>query len=696
MATQISYHEAQMLIDKEIADLTARIRLLKTRRNVLARVSQLPDEILQHIFLILRDLHSRYSNQWQSVTHICRYWRRVAIGLPSLWTRLYDPPHDFGRLMLKRSQNAPLEVGLETLEQKHSITILTSILREINHIRTLEFNHMPCNFLDTVHDILTGLDPDSEASLLESLIIGTASVPRPASIRVITDIFRPTHLLRRLSLLEGYFDWGMFPLPSLTHLELHSESLGGVSGTHFMETLRHMQNLETLKMRWSTMNIGQFPPSLRPQPIQLTCLRRLEIWDGSQVALESFLSLVMHPRLHQLDINPTPPVANTLTFTKSILSSVGRANFGPLEFLRIEHQGVTLSPSPETDILHHDEWSSFIHSWIPKDVHHDCGTPFTSVADIISWLSPLHSPNRINLRHICLDSSDAPIGDFTRLFASLPHLEIIEVYRELALVLFKAMNITSTSDSAVPTTPTPFPKLQTIIWHDHFCRLHDHDDIWSDRPLLSSSAFSDLYSGLLFRYAHGASIPKLELAFSVRPCPLPANGMGTVDSFTPLAHPTTLSAPWLMPMMTRPSPSHSHTYNILTRCNTTLVKTYEDGTRHQSRRRQFRSTPRPASARNQSPSCLLLPVAAIWQWPKAHPSPGPFTITARSHHLEYSTEHQHQVAIHIRATSISPAMSMSTDVDEEITWGYAAPNAEDAPHFPHITVSIDETRPDSF
>ncbi|KAF5325100.1 hypothetical protein D9619_010019 [Psilocybe cf. subviscida] len=503
-----SFHEAQSLIDEEITDLRARLSLLQNRRNGLAPVSKLPDEILVRIFLIFRDSTDLHPKKWQHITHICQYWRHVAVRSPSLWTQLHDFPPALAQLMLERSQNAPLHVRLTF---RHSVTTLTAILHEIERIRTLNVDLGPSNFLDTIYDILAGLGRDWGVPALESLIIhlGRSLEPHPAFVRVVTDIFRPTRRLRRLSLINAPYDGGMFPLPSLTHLCLYGRSLDDVSGAQFVETLHHMQNLQALEISLEDTNIRQFPPTLRLRPIHFPRLRRLEITDGDEGYLEPFLPLVTHPQLHQLRVNPSYMVTNIVAFTKLILSPIGTANFGPLEFMRIQDQDVTLSTSPEADIHPPDESSSFINTWIPTDAHSDCGTPFEFIADIMSCLTPPDWPDRIRLRHICLDSSDAAIGDFTQLFGSLPHLGTIEIYDRFAPVLFKAMNVTS--DVAVPTTPIPFPKLHTIIWHGHDHRQHDCDYIETGAPLLSSAIFSDLYSGLLSRRVHGVPITKLEL-----------------------------------------------------------------------------------------------------------------------------------------------------------------------------------------
>lgn len=105
--------------------------------------------------------------------------------------------------MLDRSQNAPLDVALSGDEFRGAVSTrtLTIIFREIKRIRSFNVDFMPPNFLDTVHDILASFGRDWEATLLESLSIKTmsSSGPRPVSIKMITDVFRPTHLLHGLT-----------------------------------------------------------------------------------------------------------------------------------------------------------------------------------------------------------------------------------------------------------------------------------------------------------------------------------------------------------------------------------------------------------------------------------------------------------------------------------------------------------------
>ncbi|KAI0045402.1 hypothetical protein FA95DRAFT_124225 [Auriscalpium vulgare] len=72
------------------------IRALGTQRNELFPVSRIPPEILTRIFLLLSAVDSLVNVDnnrpgkrglgWTRVTHVCRRWRGVALGDPTLWT----------------------------------------------------------------------------------------------------------------------------------------------------------------------------------------------------------------------------------------------------------------------------------------------------------------------------------------------------------------------------------------------------------------------------------------------------------------------------------------------------------------------------------------------------------------------------------------------------------------------------------
>ena len=112
---------------------------------------RLPPEILSKIFLIAQaedvELCRRsgaipmgspgatpfdYSIQWVELTHVCHYWREVALNCPSLWTNisttalvpdeigddeyLYTLDHSFVKACLERSQPLLLTIQVHVME----------------------------------------------------------------------------------------------------------------------------------------------------------------------------------------------------------------------------------------------------------------------------------------------------------------------------------------------------------------------------------------------------------------------------------------------------------------------------------------------------------------------------------------------------------------------------------------------------
>src|ERR1700728_523435 len=80
----------------------------------------LPPELLSMIFIACADPPSGMLNsshwslpakmQWIAVTHVCRYWRSVALGCTDLWRRLFVFNPDVTKEMIRRSKAANLEL----------------------------------------------------------------------------------------------------------------------------------------------------------------------------------------------------------------------------------------------------------------------------------------------------------------------------------------------------------------------------------------------------------------------------------------------------------------------------------------------------------------------------------------------------------------------------------------------------------
>ncbi|KAI0074829.1 hypothetical protein K474DRAFT_1497391 [Panus rudis PR-1116 ss-1] len=108
-------------LTRDIAVTEKNLHDLKVRYNATSPVYQLPPEIVYHIILSYVSIHppeERYSTKAIqtsiNVTHVCEYWRVVALNHATLWTTLYITPRllgtDFVQSILPRSRNLPLDV----------------------------------------------------------------------------------------------------------------------------------------------------------------------------------------------------------------------------------------------------------------------------------------------------------------------------------------------------------------------------------------------------------------------------------------------------------------------------------------------------------------------------------------------------------------------------------------------------------
>jgi uncharacterized protein YbaR (Trm112 family) len=59
------------------------------------------------------------------VSHICRRWREVVIGIPTLWTKLRfteDSNIEQAQACLARSMDAPLDISIDLSEEEEEVT----------------------------------------------------------------------------------------------------------------------------------------------------------------------------------------------------------------------------------------------------------------------------------------------------------------------------------------------------------------------------------------------------------------------------------------------------------------------------------------------------------------------------------------------------------------------------------------------
>ena len=170
----------------------------------------LPPELLSMIFIACADPPSGFSNrlhwvlsekmQWIAVTHVCRYWRSVALGCVDLWRKLFFFNLDVTKEMIRRSKGANLEMIIGHSEQllEPINKIIEMVLPELHRVSVLYL----ASYAESVQFLVDGFV--HAAPKLESLCLYSAYSHDPDKrVRVPDVIFsRQTPALRSLELQQ--------------------------------------------------------------------------------------------------------------------------------------------------------------------------------------------------------------------------------------------------------------------------------------------------------------------------------------------------------------------------------------------------------------------------------------------------------------------------------------------------------------
>ncbi|KAJ7469594.1 hypothetical protein FB451DRAFT_1255080 [Mycena latifolia] len=160
---------AQMnAIDTEIVWHYAQIALLKAKRNTIAPIFRLPNELLSRILTIHAvDSESLFNLRWTQIMYVCRRWRDLALAAHPLWSFIElgwtGGFRGFRRLVeqLNRSGVAPVTVKIASC---HSANIIRVILPHSERICALEL----AGEAQYIHELIVSL-PDHKLPILSSL-----------------------------------------------------------------------------------------------------------------------------------------------------------------------------------------------------------------------------------------------------------------------------------------------------------------------------------------------------------------------------------------------------------------------------------------------------------------------------------------------------------------------------------------------
>ncbi|KAI0329164.1 hypothetical protein GY45DRAFT_1325420 [Cubamyces sp. BRFM 1775] len=222
---------------------------IRAQLNLLSPIDKLPPEILAQCFEHARsiywnnrgnDLKVEYRTGHKhplevrtliTITHVCKRWRAVALGTPTLWTDIDDDRPAHVEASLTRSGNAPISVHLRTKDLSRTALALST---HGHRMKRLDL---------TVHPRAHFIPPllQFEAPLLKCLTICSGAGSPPPAEQFTTILFR-THVLDNLQALAlvGINMW--LPgnhFPHLTYLHLSH-----ISGRILVDdTMRHLRRL---------------------------------------------------------------------------------------------------------------------------------------------------------------------------------------------------------------------------------------------------------------------------------------------------------------------------------------------------------------------------------------------------------------------------------------------------------------------
>ncbi|KAF8972560.1 hypothetical protein BDZ97DRAFT_1781625 [Flammula alnicola] len=251
--------ETRSVLDTKIskADDPTEILQLKHARNALSPACSVPPEVLCNIFAFAKaavagELHPDGMFQfcaleWVRVTHVCKWWRDVALNASSLWTDIALGRRRWAEEMFVRSKEAPLAVHAdfgEVIPWSNPIP-----LPQLHVSRIRELNVIGTQPSDLRH-FLSGTTIATTLLQIHTLRITYLYGPEESFPYILSDtVFKP-NALRRLSLKGCNVHWDASFLSGLTHLRLHEIPSNPLfRAPEFLEILRRLTSLESLDAR---------------------------------------------------------------------------------------------------------------------------------------------------------------------------------------------------------------------------------------------------------------------------------------------------------------------------------------------------------------------------------------------------------------------------------------------------------------
>ncbi|KAK7058590.1 hypothetical protein VNI00_002226 [Paramarasmius palmivorus] len=288
-------------LDRRLERLEYELHQAKVERNSKLPVARLPAEVLTEIFSYLtRDLYTAYPrfhdkkrrNDWFFFTHVCHFWRTIALNHAPLWICPDLSIPSLANAMAQRSKNANLHIvisGDPDIRQD----ILDTIQNQMSRVEILRF------------DITTSMGDTTKLQNFVSRLIQPA--PRLRKLCLYGGDHQLLSLpsqflsldapsLEDMHLDRCHFPWESPMLRNLTNLYLLGDGSVSPSGQQFIEALRRMSSLQTLELDYAG------PRSIQGlDVVHLRHLRHLRFVAGG-ASLSAMFTHVAYPPSTRVDL----------------------------------------------------------------------------------------------------------------------------------------------------------------------------------------------------------------------------------------------------------------------------------------------------------------------------------------------------------------------------------------------------------
>lgn len=220
-------------IDSEIARLCEAVQTLRSRRNTLAPVSKLPNEMFIAVFSMVL-LETKDSWDIVPITHVCRHWRHIALNFAILWTHIHIPPCAKMELeMLRRSRDAPMSLEIHLMKSNTAEVASRILLDTAARLWEMDVNF---GFDDVphLHEVL-----DTPQPLLQTARLNYVRCDFSSAVQF-PGLFILSPLLHELC-LDGIATDSLSSLTQLVHLEIRKYPGDELDPLELLANMRHIE-----------------------------------------------------------------------------------------------------------------------------------------------------------------------------------------------------------------------------------------------------------------------------------------------------------------------------------------------------------------------------------------------------------------------------------------------------------------------